>query len=88
MFGLYNITYDVDNCITGIPLISANIPLNGMDTMTSVERTAQGSPSVGGEFDLEYKERRIRNIPFNIAAVELEQVLELNFPDEGGRLSV
>ena len=85
--GVFSITYAVQNCATGIPRISSYFSLPEMeDVMANTERVSRGSPAIGGVFDLEFRGMEIRSIPFDVEGPKLEQILELNFPDEGGRL--
>ena len=77
----FQINYTAVDCGTGISLLTG---LYGDMTPVSVERVAAGSEGISGNFTLSFGGRTLRTIQADISAYDLEQLLEINFPGEGG----
>ena len=77
----FQINYTAVDCGTGIPLLTG---LYDDMTSVSVERVAAGSEGISGKFSLSFGGRTLRTIQADISAYNLEQLLEINFPGEGG----
>ena len=77
----FQISYTVVDCGAGMTLIQGD----QSDSSNVInERLQTGTPGVAGTFDLSFNGREIRGIPADILSHTLEQVLEENFPNEGG----
>lgn len=77
----FQVDYTVENCGSGISLLRGtyNQPWDVL-----IHRIQSGTPGVGGTFDLSFNGRTIRGIPADVSSTVLDQLLETNFPDEGG----
>ncbi len=82
----FSVTYVVDDCRHGISLIQGNYVIEGHEETLSiwVERAAAGTPPVTGTFDLTFNGQTIGNIDAEISEDVMENLLEINFFEEGG----
>lgn len=79
----FQVNYTVENCGSGISLLRGNYDqLDSWDVL--IQRLQSGTPGVAGTFDLSFNGRTIRGIPADVSNTLLDQLLETNFPDEGG----
>lgn len=78
----FNVSYIVNNCEVGLPLLSGSY--DNLDYDVMVERLTAGSPAISGTFDLSFNGRTIQSISADTSRSLLEQLLEANFPEEGG----
>ena len=78
----FQINYTVEDCGSGMTLLEG---VQSDSSAVLVERTQAGTPGVSGTFDLSFNGRKIRGIPSDVPASTLDQLLEANFPEEGGR---
>ena len=78
----FNVSYIVNDCEVGLPLISGSY--DNLDYDVMVERLTAGSPAISGTFDLSFNGRMIQSISADASRSLLEQLLEANFPEEGG----
>ena len=79
----FQVNYIVENCVSGMSLLQGNYnQFESWDVL--IQRLQSGTPGVGGTFDLSFNGRNIRGIPADISNSLLDQLLETNFPDEGG----
>ena len=74
----FQVNYTVEDCGSGMPLLYSS------NSAVEIERVMAGSPGISGTFDLSFSGRTIRRVPAEISASVLEQLLESNFPEEGG----
>ena len=49
-----------------------------------MERVQAGTPGITGTFDLSFSGREIRGLPADVSADTLKQLLNANYPNEGG----
>lgn len=77
----FQVSYTVVNCGSGMPLLEATVSQPNSSVVT---RLQAGTPGITGTFDLSFNGRNMRGIPADVTAAVLEQLLEINFPNEGG----
>ena len=77
----FQVRYTVIDCGAGMTLIEGD---QSDSSAVVAERMQAGTPGITGTFDLSFNGREIRGLPADIAAGTLEQLLEANFPNEGG----
>lgn len=77
----FQVSYTVENCGSGMTLIQG---VQSDSSYVIVNQTQSGAPGITGTFDLSFNGREIRGIPSDITATTLDQLLEANFPGEGG----
>lgn len=83
----FQVNYTVENCGSGISLLEGNYDQSNSSEVL-VQRVQSGTPGITGTFDLSFNGRLIRGLPADIPGLNLDQVLEANFPNEGGRVAV
>lgn len=81
----FSVTYVVDDCQYGISLIQGNHTIGDEVQRTWIERTATGTPPVTGTFSLTFNGRTISNIDAQTTGGELQNLLNANFFEEGGK---
>ena len=79
----FYINYIVEDCGTGMTLLEGTYDQSNASTVL-VLRERAGTPGLSGTFDLSFSGREIRGIPSDVSGGFLEQLLEANFPEEGG----
>ena len=70
----YTITYTVENCVTGLPLVT----ISGSEQVI-VTRVSAGSPAVTGTFDVTFEGRTTYDISASTEAADIKEALESNF---------
>ena len=78
----FQVSYIVNNCEVGLPLLLGSY--DNLDYDVMVERLTAASPAISGTFDLSFNGRTIQSISADTSTSLLEQLLEANFPEEGG----
>lgn len=79
----FQVNYTVENCGSGMSLLQGNYDQSDLSNVL-VHRIQSGTPGITGTFDLSFNGRKIQGIPADISGANLEQLLEVNFPEEGG----
>ena len=79
----FQISYTVENCGVGMPLLDG-VSDQSNSSIVNVTRIQAGTPGITGTFDLSFDGREIRGIPADVTAATLDQLLEANYPSEGG----
>ena len=87
----FQVNYTVENCGSGMTLLEGSYDQSDSSDMIDqsdviVERIQAGTPGITGTFDLSFNGREIRGLSADISASLLDQLLEANFPDEGGTI--
>lgn len=70
----YTITYTVENCVSGLPLVT----VSGSDQVL-VTRVLAGSLPIGGTFDISFEGRTISNISASAEETDVKDALENSF---------
>ena len=80
----FQISYTVENCGYGMPLLEGTYDQSDSPAV-NITREQAGTPGISGTFDLSFNGREIRRLAAEVPASQLDQILEANFPNEGGK---
>ena len=80
---VFHVNYTVENCGAGMTLLEGRYDQSNSSNVL-VSRVQAGTPGLSGTFDLSFSGRSIRGLPADVSGSLLEELLEANFPEEGG----
>ena len=83
----FYINYIVENCGVGMTLLEGTYDQSNTSNV-EVFRERAATPGLSGTFDLSFGGREIRQIPADASDNFLEELLEANFPEEGGMCTI